>query len=59
MKNIKWVMVHRLEYLIVDEDGISIDGKIYDYIGDHSSFCDGIDIDKDLVYKCDAGNPEE
>ena len=34
-----------LTYLLVDEDGLSIDDKLYEYSGDHSSFCEGIDVD--------------
>lgn len=47
------VQVHTLTYLIVDEEGLSIDGKLYEYSGDHSSFCDGIDVD-DLIEIGDA-----
>jgi len=41
MKKYKYVMVNNLTYLKTDEDG-NDDGKIYEYNGDHSSFCDGI-----------------
>ena len=41
MKKYKYVMVNNLTYLKTDEDG-NDDGKIYEYSGDHSSFCDGI-----------------
>ena len=44
MKKYKYVMVNNLTYLKPDEDG-NDDGKIYQYIGDHSSFCDGISPD--------------
>jgi len=37
------LQVHTLTFLKVDENGESIDGKQYEYIGDHSSFCDGIE----------------
>ena len=37
----KYVQVHTLTYMKTDQDGNS-DGKIYEYNGDHSSFCDGI-----------------
>ena len=40
-KKYKYVMVNNLTYLKTDEDG-NDDGKIYQYNGDHSSFCDGI-----------------
>ena len=36
-----YVHVHTLTYMKTDEDG-NDDGKIYEYDGDHSSFCDGI-----------------
>ena len=36
------LQVHTLTFLKVDESGESIDGKQYEYTGDHSSFCDGI-----------------
>ena len=42
------LQVHTLTFLKVDEYGDSIDGKQYEYTGDHSSFCEGID-DKYLV----------
>ena len=41
MTKYKYVMVNNLTYLKTDEDGNN-DGKIYQYNGDHSSFCDGI-----------------
>ena len=41
MKEYKYVQVHTLTYIKTDEDG-NDDGKIYEYDGDHSSFCDGI-----------------
>ena len=37
------LQVHRLTYLKVYSNGESIDGKQYEYTGDHSGFCDGID----------------
>ena len=36
------LQVHTLTFLKVDESGESIDGKQYEYTGDHSSFSDGI-----------------
>ena len=39
------IQVHTLTFQKVDENGESIDDKQYEYIGDHSSFCDGIDFD--------------
>jgi len=41
MTKYKYVMVNNLTYLKTDKDG-NDDGKIYEYNGDHSSFCDGI-----------------
>jgi len=40
------LQVHLLTFKKIDEDG-NDDGKIYEYTGDHSSFCDGIE-DGDL-----------
>ena len=37
------LQVHTLTFSKVDENGDSIDGKQYEYTGDHSSFCEGID----------------
>jgi hypothetical protein len=37
------LQVHTLTFLKVDESGESIDGKQYEYTGDHSSFCEGIE----------------
>ena len=37
------LQVHTLTFLKVDENGDSIDGTEYEYTGDHSGFCDGID----------------
>tara|TARA_B100000497_G_C7390174_1_gene248664 strand:+ start:82 stop:276 length:195 start_codon:yes stop_codon:yes gene_type:complete len=37
------VQVHTLTFQKVDANGESIDGKLYEYTGDHSSFCEGID----------------
>jgi len=54
MSKFKWVHVHRLTYIKVDKDG-NDDGKIYEYTGDHSSFCDGIeDEDLEEIEKEDA-----
>jgi len=39
------LQVHSLTFQKVDENGESVDGKIYEYTGDHSSFCEGIDDD--------------
>ena len=39
------LQVHTLTFLKVDENGESIDGKQYEYTGDHSGFCDGIEED--------------
>lgn len=39
------VQVHSLTYVKVDANGETIDNKIYEYTGDHSSFCEGIDED--------------
>ena len=39
------LQVHTLTFLKVDENGESIDGKQYEYIGDHSGFGDGIEDD--------------
>ena len=39
------LQVHSLTFQKVDENGESIDGKVYEYTGDHSSFCEGIDED--------------
>ena len=38
-KTTQGICVHKLTYYFPDKD----DGKIYEYTGDHSSFCDGID----------------
>jgi hypothetical protein len=37
--------VCKLTFLKVDENGDSIDDKEYEYTGDHSGFCEGIDED--------------
>jgi hypothetical protein len=37
------LQVHTLTFLKVDENGDSVDGKQYEYTGDHSGFCEGID----------------
>ena len=39
------LQVHTLTFLKVDKNGESIDGKQYEYTGDHSCFCDGIEED--------------
>ena len=39
------VQVCKLTFLKVDENGDSIDDKEYEYTGDHSGFCEGIDVD--------------
>jgi len=39
------LQVHSLTFQKVDENGDSVDGKIYEYTGDHSAFCEGIDDD--------------
>jgi hypothetical protein len=39
------VQVCKLTFLKVDENGDSIDDKEYEYTGDHSGFCEGIDED--------------
>jgi len=46
-KKYKYVHVHTLTYMKTDKDG-NDDGKIYEYTGDHSSFCDGI-LPDDLI----------
>ena len=43
MKKYYGLQVHTLTFLKVDENGESIDGKQYEYTGDHSGFCDGIE----------------
>ena len=37
------LQVYTLTFLKVDENGDSIDGKQYEYTGDHSSFSEGIE----------------
>jgi len=44
MSKFKWLQVQKLTYIKTDEEG-NDDGKVYEYTGDHSSFCDGIDPD--------------
>ena len=39
------LQVHSLTFQKVDANGESIDGKVYEYTGDHSSFCEGIGED--------------
>jgi len=41
MKKYNYIQVHTLTYMKTDEDG-NDDGKIYEYDGDYSSYCDGI-----------------
>ena len=41
MKKYNYIQVHTLTYMKIDEDG-NDDGKIYEYDGDYSSYCDGI-----------------
>ena len=41
LKSTKGLNVHTLTYYFPDKD----DGKVYEYTGDHSSFCDGIDAE--------------
>lgn len=45
VKKFYGLQVHSLTFHKVDENGESIDDKIYEYTGDHSSFCEGIDED--------------
>jgi hypothetical protein len=45
VKKFYGLQVHSLTFQKVDEKGESIDGKIYEYTGDHGSFCEGIDED--------------
>jgi hypothetical protein len=45
MSKFHGVQVCKLTFLKVDENGDSIDDKEYEYTGDHSSFCEGIDED--------------
>ena len=42
-KKYRYLQVHKLHYTLVDKDG-NDNGKIYEYDGDHSLFCDGIDF---------------
>jgi len=39
LKSTQGIAVHKLTYYFPDKE----DNKIYEYTGDHSSFCDGID----------------
>ena len=48
------LQVHKLTFLKVDENGDSIDGKEYEYTGDHSGFCDG--INDEYLKEVDNGN---
>ena len=43
MSKYKYLQVHTLHYTLVDEEG-NDNGKVYEYDGDHSLFCDGIDF---------------
>ena len=43
MTKYKYLQVHTLHYTLVDEEG-NDNGKVYEYDGDHSLFCDGIDF---------------
>ena len=45
VKKFYGLQVHSLTFQKVDENGESVDGKIYEYTGDHGSFCEGIDED--------------
>ena len=45
VKKFYGLQVHSLTFQKVDDKGESIDGKIYEYTGDHGSFCEGIDED--------------
>jgi len=45
VKKFYGLQVHSLTFQKVYENGESIDGKIYEYTGDHGSFCEGIDED--------------
>ena len=42
-KKYKYLQVHTLHYTLVDGEG-NDNGKVYEYDGDHSLFCDGIDF---------------
>ena len=39
LKSTQGICVHQLTYYFPDKE----DNKIYEYTGDHSSFCDGVD----------------
>jgi len=41
LKSTQGLAVHKLTYYFPDKE----DNKIYEYTGDHSSFCDGIDAE--------------
>jgi hypothetical protein len=43
MSKYKYLQVHKLHYTLVDKKG-NDNGKVYEYDGDHSLFCDGIDF---------------
>ena len=42
-KKYKYLQVHTLHYTLVDKKG-NDNGKVYEYDGDHSLFCDCIDF---------------
>ena len=39
LESTQGICVHQLTYYFPDKE----DNKIYEYIGDHSSFCDGVE----------------
>ena len=39
LKSTQGICVHQLTYYFPDKE----DNKIYEYTGDHASFCDGVD----------------
>jgi len=41
LKSTQGICVHQLTYYFPDKE----DNKIYEYTGDHSSFCDGVDLE--------------
>ena len=54
-KKYKYLQVHTLHYTLVDEEG-NDNGKVYEYDGDHSLFCDGIDFNEANGYKQQAAS---
>ena len=56
-KKYKYLQVHTLHYTLVDEEG-NDNGKVYEYDGDHSLFCDGIDFNdlKEITKAYDAAH---